>query len=148
MAANTVPIYSKQGQISWSEVIKTANTAKDGTGTAAIFFTAGADGARVERVRSRAIGTNVATVLRIFINNGSDPEVAANNVLYAEKSIAATSGSETAALLLNEIPDTNIVTPLDWSGFPLVLPAGYRLMATIGTTIANGLRITAIGSSY
>ena len=143
MAANTIPIYSKQGQISFSALLQTANIAKDGTGTTQLIFTAGADGARVERIRVRAVGTNVATVLRIFINNGSDPAVAANNVLYAEKTIAATTLSETAELALNELPTTT-----DPTAFPLVLPPNYRLYCTIGTTVAAGLRITAIGSTY
>ena len=143
MAANTIPIYSKQGQISFSALLQTANIAKDGTGITQLIFTAGADGARVERIRVRAVGTNVATVLRIFINNGSDPAVAANNVLYAEKTIAATTLSETAELALNELPTTT-----DPTAFPLVLPPNYRLYCTIGTTVAAGLRITAIGSTY
>lgn len=143
MAANTIPIYTKQGNIAYSTLIKTANTAKDGTGTVNLIFTAGADGGRVERVRVRAVGTNVATVLRIFINNGSDPTIAANNVLYAEKTIAATTGSEAAELVLNELPTTT-----DPTAFPLVLPAGYRLYCTIGTTVASGLMVTAIGGNY
>lgn len=143
MATNTIPIYSKAGQIAFSTLIQTANTAKDGTGTVNLIFTAGADGGRVERVRARATGTNVATVLRIFINNGLDPTSAVNNVLYAEKTIAATTGVETAELALNELP-----TATDTTAFPLVLPAGYRLYCTIGTTVASGLRVTAIGSTY
>ena len=144
MPANTIPIYTKLGQISYnSTTLTTANTAKDGTGTTQLIFTAGADGGRVERIRVRALGTNVATVLRIFINNGSDPAVAANNVLYAEKTIAATTLSETAELALNELPTTT-----DPTAFPLVLPPNYRLYCTIGTTVAAGLRVTAIGSTY
>jgi len=143
MAANTVPIYSKAGQIEWGATLTTANAAMDGTGTVATIFTAGADGARVERVRSKALGTNVATVLRLFINNGSDTTTAANNVLYAEKTIAATTAAAAAALLTNELPDTT-----DTTAFPIVLPAGYKITATIGTTVAAGLRVSAIGSSY
>jgi hypothetical protein len=143
MAANTAPIYSKAGQIAFSTLIQTANTAKDGTGTVSTIFTAGADGGRVERIRARAVGTNVATVLRVFINNGSDPATATNNVLYAEKTIAATTLSEAAELALNELPTTT-----DTTAFPLVLPAGYKINVCIGTTVAAGLRVTAIGSSY
>lgn len=144
MAANTIPIYSKAGQISWTNTLKTANTAMDGTGTVATIFTAGADGARVERIRSRALGTNVATVLRIFINNGGDNATATNNALYAEITIAATTASAVASLLTtNELPSA-----LDTTAFPIVLPAGYKLLATVGTTIAAGLDVTAIGSSY
>lgn len=144
MAINTIPIYSKVGQISWTAaLLKTANTAMDGTGTVVTLFTAGADGARIERIRSKAAGTNVATVLRIFINNGSDPATPANNILYAEKTIAATTASNAAALLTNELPDTT-----DTTAFPLVLPAGYKILATIGTTVATGLYVSVIGSSY
>jgi hypothetical protein len=144
MAANTIPIYSKAGQIGFGSALLTAaNTAKDGTGTTALIFTAGADGGRVERIRARAIGTNVATVLRIFLNNGSDPAVAANNILYAEKTIAATTLSEVAELALNELPTTT-----DPTAFPLVLPANYRIYACIGTAVAAGLRVMAIGSTY
>lgn len=144
MAANTIPIYSKAGQISWSGILQTANTAKDGTGTVSTIFTAGADGARVERIRVRAIGTNVATVLRIFINNGSTNATPANNVLYAEITLASTTISEVDTLLTtNEFPSA-----ADTTAFPIVLPAGYTLLATVGTTIAAGVVITAIGSSY
>ena len=143
MAANTTPIYSKAGQISFSALLQTANTAKDGTGATQLIFTAGADGARVERIRIKPVGTNVATVVRIFINNGSDPASAANNVLYAEKSIAANTLSEAAESVLNELP-----TITDTTAFPLVLPPSYRLYATIGTTVAAGVVITAIGSTY
>lgn len=143
MAANTIPIYSDAGQIEWSTLLQTANTAKDGTGLVQTIFTAGADGGRVERVRSKAAGTNVATVLRVFINNGSDNSVAANNVLYAEMTIAATTLSEVATLLTNELPNTT-----DTTAFPIVLPAGYKINVTIGTTVAAGLLISAVGSSY
>ena len=143
MAANTVPIYTKTPNIGFSTLIQTANTAKDGTGTVNLIFTAGANGSRVERVRARAVGTNVATVLRIFINNGSDPTTATNNVLYTEKTIAATTLSEAAELALNEFPNTT-----DPAGFPLYLPAGYRLYCTIGTTVAAGLRVSAFGGDY
>ena len=44
-----------------------------------VFFTAGVNGARVDEIQAIHLGTNVATALRIFINNGSDPTVATNN---------------------------------------------------------------------
>jgi hypothetical protein len=142
MAANTTPIYSKAGQIAWG-TLTAANTAKDGTGTVVTIFTAGPDGGRVERVRAKALGTNVATVLRIFVNNGSDPTVAANNAMIAEATLAATTLSEVAALTQVEIP-----TSSDQNAFPLVLPPGYKLTATIGTAVAAGYHVLAIGGSY
>ena len=146
MPANTSPIYSRVGSISWGSAdgdggaagpLKTANTAKDGTGTVLTIFTADAtNGGRVERIRARPAGTNVATVLRIFINNGSSSATPANNVLYAEMTLAATTLSEVAALAVSEIP--NAATVPDGTGFPLVLPPGYKLLATLGTTVAAG----------
>lgn len=137
MAANTAPIYSRQPQISWGEV-DTANTAKDGTGTVVTVFTADTEGGRIERVKVRAKGTNVATVMRFWINNGSTNATAANNTLIYEATIAATTLSEVAALADNDIkfPD------------PIALPPGYKLNVTIGTTVAAGLHVVAIGGKY
>lgn len=136
MAKNTDPVFLKDANISWGTV-STANTAKDGTGTVVTVFTAEAtEGSRVEKLKIRALGTNVATVLRVFINNGSDPTTASNNTLYAEMTIAATTLSEVAALADNEL----------YLG--LVLPAGYKLNVTIGTTVAAGLQVTAVGGDY
>lgn len=144
MAANTIPIYTKAGQIGgFGIVLTTANTAMDGTGTVGLLFTAGADGARIERVRVKALGTNVATVLRLFINNGSDPTTAANNRLYTEATIAATTASNAAALALTEFPFAT-----DPTAFPLVLPPAYRIYAAIGTTVASGLHVTVVGGTY
>jgi len=144
--ANTSQIFSSKGVISW-QTLTTANTAKDGTGTVALIFTADAsNGGRVERIRAMPLGTNVASVLRIFINNGSDPTTAANNTLYAQATLAATTNSEVAALTMVELP--NALTIADGTAFPLVLPPGYRLYATIGTTVAAGYAVCAIGGSY
>lgn len=139
MAANTAPIYSKVGDIQWA-TLATANTAKDGTGTVGTVFTADAtNGGRIERITVRALGTNVATVLRLFVNNGSTNATAGNNTLVAEITLAATTLSEVAALI---DPAVGVVD------FPLVLPPGYKLNATIGTTIAAGVQVTGIGGKY
>ncbi|MBE2242379.1 MAG: hypothetical protein IAE86_06475 [Burkholderiaceae bacterium] len=136
MAANTAPIYSKVGVIAWA-TLTAANTAKDGTGTTGTIFTADAtNGGRVEKVKVRALGTNVATVLRIFINNGSSSATAANNTLFMEVTCAATTLSEVAALA-----DIEVL-------LNLVLPPGYKLLVAIGTTVAAGLAVTAVGGAY
>lgn len=145
-AANTSQIFSSRGVISWA-TITAANTAKDGTGTVNLIFTADAsNGGRVERIRAVPLGTNVATVLRIFINNGSDPTTAANNTLYAQATLAATTNTEIAALAAVELP--NALTVADGTAFPLVLPPGYRIYATLGTAVAAGYAVQAIGGSY
>ena len=135
MPANTLPIYPLTPKVSWGD-LATANTAKDGTGTVVTVFTAGANGSRVDYLKVRAKGTNVATALRVFINNGSDATVAGNNALVPEQTIAATTLSEVAALADN-------LVSLDMS-----LPAGYKINVTIGTTVAAGLAVTAFGGDY
>lgn len=142
MAVNVTPIYSKVGDIQWG-TISAANTAKDGTGTVLTIFTADAtNGGRVDRIRARALGTNVATVLRVFINNGSTPATAANNTLWAEATLPATTLSEVGALAVVEIPNGSD------AGFPLVLPPGYKLNVTLGTAVAAGYAVTAAGGKY
>jgi hypothetical protein len=138
MAANTIPIFPLTPSIQWgTTALATANTAKDGTGTVLTVFTADVtNGSRVDYIRVRAIGTNVATAFRVFMNNGSSNATPANNVLLTEATIAATTLSEVAALAETTIQ-------LD-----VALPPGYKLNCAIGTTVAAGLMITAVGAHY
>lgn len=133
---NTKPIYTREPDNQWGTVAA-ANTAKDGTGTVVTVFTADAtNGGRVEKLKVRPLGTNVATVMRVFINNGLTNATAANNVLYMEKTLPATTVSETA-----ELPDVEI--PLN-----LALYKGHKLNVTLGTVVAAGLAVTAVGGKY
>ncbi len=137
MPANTSPIYTLEPDIQWGPTVLTsANTAKDGTGTVLTAFTAGANGGFVQKIRFRAAGTNVATVARVFINNGSTNATAANNILYEDITLPATSNSETAQLLNQEI------------ALNIALPAGYKINVTIGTTVSAGYYVTVIGGKY
>ena len=138
MPANTQPVFSRLGDVQWAPAaLLTANTAKDGTGTVSTVFTADAtNGGFVQKLLARAIGTNVATVLRVFANNGAVNTTAANNALVAEYTLPATTLSEVAAQ-----PD--YVVPIN-----LALPAGYKLNCTIGTTVAAGYMLTAVGGKY
>lgn len=138
MTQNVQPIFPRVPSIQWAPAALTAaNTAYDGTGVVATVFTADAiNGSRLDYLKVRAIGTNVATVLRVFINNGADPTVAANNALFMERTIPATTISATAET-------ADICIPMDLS-----LPAGYEVNVTLGTAIAAGVRVTAIGGAY
>jgi hypothetical protein len=136
--ANTQPIFSSLGDIQWgATAITTANTAKDGTGTVLNVFTADAtNGGFVQRIRFRAAGTNIATVARVFINNGSANSTPANNILYDEITLAATTLSEVSALAVYELP------------LNFALPPGYKLNVTLGTTVAAGYYVSVIGGKY
>lgn len=135
MPANTSPIFPLTPTIGYG-TLTTANTAKDGTGTVTTVFTAGANGARVDTIKVRALGTNVQTVLRIFVNNGAANTTAANNTLVMERTIPATTLSETTEL-------ADMLITLDYA-----LPAGYKINVTNGTTVAAGLQVTCFGGAY
>lgn len=134
--ANTSPIFPLTPNIPITTPLTTANTAKDGTGTVVTLFTAGASGSFIEDIRILAKGTNVASVFRVFLNNGGANSTAANNALWYEVTLAATTLSEVAAL--NPV----IIT------INKAIPAGYTLIATIGTTIAAGVMATCTGGDY
>jgi hypothetical protein len=147
MAQNTNPIFPLIPVNSWVSGAAanaatpgvTANTTKDltsGTIYGPIETAEATNGSRVDFIKVRALGTNVATVIRIWINNGSVTTTAANNTLYLERTLSATNVSETA-----EQPD--IILPLNIS-----LAPSYRIYATFGTAVAAGFHLTAIGGDY
>jgi hypothetical protein len=118
------------------------NTALDGTGTlgTSVFslFTADAtNGSNVGQVVATHLGTNVASVIRIFINNGSTNGTAANNELVGEIAMAANTVSQTAI---------SVQGILDFGVLGLNLKAGYRLLATYGTSVAAGYALHCRGA--
>lgn len=143
MAANINPIFPKVGNVSWAK-LNLANPAVDGTGsmstvftagTVSTVFTAGAEGSRVDKISFQPLGTNDKTVVRVFINKG-DNSTALNNTLYLEQTINATIASTDAALPKIEVP------------IDLILPAGYKLICTLGTAVASGIQVTVEGGDY
>ena len=137
-ALNTFPIYTASGDTQWAVSATTANTTKDLTGAGTMYtaFTASATGGYVQRIRFKPLGTNVATVARVWINNGSATTTAANNTYWDDISLPATTLSETSAQPTFELP------------LNMALPANYRLMVTLGTAVAAGYTITTIGGKY
>jgi hypothetical protein len=69
---NTRPIFSKKGDIQGGVILTTAAADYNGQNVNnAVLFTADeTNGGLIERIRAKALGTNVASVLRIYINNG------------------------------------------------------------------------------
>lgn len=136
--ANNNPIYPGGPQIEWAPAFVTAaNTAKDGTGTVGTVFTADATyGSYLKELKFRAVGSNVQTVARVFMNNGSSNAVAANNSLIGEITLAATTLTETQN-------QSDFVLGLD-----LPIPKGYKINVALGTAVAAGYQVTGIGGSY
>lgn len=135
MAKNKDPLFSAAGILGFA-TLTTANTATDGTGTVATLFTAGADGAYLQRVQAKSKGTNVASVLRLFLNKAAPTSTASNNALLADAALPATTSSQVAPL-----------NPVELF-FDVMVPAGYSLTASIGTTVAAGWDILAVSGDY
>lgn len=136
MSANTSPIFPLTANAGAVATLTTANTAKDGTGTVSTIYTAGVNGSFVDKITAIPIGTNVASVLRLFLNNGSTNATPANNELIAEATLAASTISEVAA-------QAPVVISLKRA-----IPAGYKLNVVIGTAVAAGVTVTAHGGDY
>lgn len=94
MAANTIPIFIKQGNFTPAR-IAAANTANDGSGTLVTLVTAGTDGTRVDGVRFRnAQATNAASSAMTFNIYLSDTG-GANYRLIGEVAMGAATRSNT-----------------------------------------------------
>lgn len=142
MVANTLPIYTRTPDIQFVVDMTAANNTIDLTsGTTYTIFTADAtEGGFVREVRLKAnpSQSSAATVLRIWINNGSTVGTAANSVLFTEVGIPATTTSATQ-------PQPDFIAPIN-----LALPAGYKLIATLGTAPGGSAEFmcVAIGGKY
>ena len=138
MAGNNDPIYSRVGAIGQTTGITSAQNTYDGAGANdTLVFTADAtNGSFVQRLRFKAKGTNVATVARIYINNGSANTTAANNVFYGELSLPATTASAASST-------GDFDYPLNFA-----LPAGWKLYVGLGTAVAAGWTVSTIAGNY
>ncbi|QGH72956.1 MAG: hypothetical protein [Siphoviridae sp. ctdEk19] len=130
----TAPVYTATPKVGLAEV-STANTNRDGTGTIAAIFTAGASGSRIERIMVKATGTTTAGMVRLFIHDGSSAR------LYTELPVQANVPS--ASLRTFESTLEGITTP---HLLPLVLPVGYSLRAS--THNAETFIVSAIGGDF
>lgn len=137
MAANTSPIFTRTADIQWVVNMTAANNTIDLTsGTTYTVFTADAtEGGFVREVRLKANPSQntAATVLRVWINNGSTVATDTNSVLFSEIGIPATTASATAAQ-----PD--FIVPMN-----IALPAGYKIILTLGTAPGGSGEFTACG---
>ena len=129
------PQYTATARVS-ADTETTANNVYDGTGTVGTVFTAGTNGSFIGYVKLKPLGTNVASVGRFWINNGSTNATAANNFLWGEVTLPATTAVANAAL-------AELVLQ-----FNIAIPTGYKINFALGTTVAAGWQATCIGGDY
>jgi hypothetical protein len=138
MVANTDPIFGKTMNNSWTGNIQTADTSYTAPSTNGLLgFTAGSNGAVCFRVMAKALGTNIQSVARVFINNGSTFATAANNCFLKEFTLPATTASNSSTT------STDIEFVMN-----IRLAAGYRLYIAIGTTVSAGWNFFFEGIDY
>ena len=96
MAGNQAPIYSRVGDIEGSAILTTA--AADYTGNninnTIVYQSDPTNGGFLQRLRFKALGTNVATVARVYINEGYPALAPA----------ALVPGTPTASIILYTFP--------------------------------------------
>lgn len=149
MAKNTLPIYSLDARHSTDGTATSSSTlgaaltsaANDYTGASAnnaVVFTADAtEGGFLQALRVIALGTNVASVLRVYLNNGSAATSAGNNTLIDEIPLPATTASA-----------TTITGPGISRLYNMRLYAGERIVVGLATAVSAGWRVTGIGSKF
>lgn len=144
MPGNNDPIYSRIGDVTNNGTTGFATgmvtATGDYTGVSAnhvLAFTADAtNGGFVQRLRFKATGTVVASVVRVYLNNGATNATATNNVFYGEMSLPAVTATNTAAT-----PDPDY--PMN-----IAIPAGFRIYCGLGTTVAASWVTTAVAGKY
>lgn len=86
-----------------------ANTNRDGTGTIATVFTAGASGSRIDDVTITAVGTTTAGMVRLFLHDGT------NARLLREVAVSAITPSGTVAAFTASLTNLALVLQSGWS---------------------------------
>lgn len=153
MPGNISPIYSKTGR--WgngstsltfrtsTSTAASAATPFDGAGTldTNIWAAFTADATNGSFLRSIVLkiattGVGVASVIRLYINNGSTNATVTNNALFKEMSLPAITATQVAATSDFEIPCN------------VMLPAGYRILYNFGTAPVNIWMVYGVGGDY
>ena len=115
--------------------VSTANTARDGTGTIATIFTAGANGSRIDAIDIKAVGTTTAGMIRLFIHDGT------NARLLTEIPVTALTPSATLPSWEAQL-NTNSMSQV----LPIILPTNYSLRAS--TNNAETFNVLAFGGDF
>lgn len=144
MPGNNDPIFTRVGDVTTNGTTGMAQAvtavANDFTGAGAnntLAFTADAtNGGFIQKLRFKPVGTNVASLARIFINNGSTNGTASNNSFFAEVALPATTVSTTA-------PFVDVDYPLN-----LALPPGFRIYWGLAVAVAAGWICVPVGGKY
>ena len=132
MASN--PSYAATPKCGLGQV-SVANTARDGTGTLATVFTAGANGSRIDAIGLKAIAATTAGMIRLFIHDGVTAR------LLTEVPVVAVTPSATVPAWEVQL-NANTMTQV----LPITLPTGYSLRAS--TEKGETFNLLATGGDF
>ena len=136
MAFNTQPVFYST-PIFGSTISVTADTSETAPTITSLLVTASnPEGVGITSITLQPVGTNVATVFRLFVYDGS------NYRCILQRALAATTAASTAAQT-NQVISTKDLT--GDANVPFVLPNGHSLRCTIGTSIATGVVVAVNG---
>lgn len=118
------------------------------TTAGAVLFTAGLNGSKLDAIKVRALGTNLASVLRIFVNDGLGV-LATNFTLVDEVALPASTASAIASAQTADIKLFALNYDNAGGGeLPPYLAPGQKLYVSLGTTVASGHAVTAFGGDF
>lgn len=147
MPANTQPIFTLVGNVTTNGTTGMAQpitaAANDFTGAGAsnvLVFTAGANGSLIQRLRFKAAGTNVASLARIFLNNGSANTTATNNAYFDDQQLPASTSSTT-------VPTGSTIDYV-FPGNGLALEAGFKIYVGLTVAVAAGWVVIPLAGDY
>lgn len=129
-----IPAYAASPRCGVAQ-ISTANANRDGTGTIATVFTAGASGSRIDAIDLKAVGTTTAGMIRLFIHDGTNASLLTE---YPVQAITPAASVPSWEAQLN----TNTMTQV----MPIILPNGYSLRAS--TEKAEAFNLFCMGGDF
>jgi hypothetical protein len=119
-----------------SALLTTADTSLTAPTTVGTVFTAGASGSRIDYIDVQGVATTVASIVNIFIFDGT------NYFLYTQIPVQAITSSTTAVAF-----QTMISSNTNANILPINLPTGYSVRATTSVT-QTGVRVIALVGDY
>lgn len=144
MAINTAPIFTRIGDLSADGAttfpLPMTAAANDFTGVSinhVLLHTALVDGSFIESLRFKARGANVASGVRVFLNNGLAPATAANNFFLDDAALPATTTS-----IVGQTGPV-IIMPMR-----LLMQPGFRIYAGLATAVIGGWGGMAVSGKY
>lgn len=162
MSGNTSPIYSKRGALGRAVLLKTA--AADYTGVSEynkmVFESDNTNGSFIQRLRFKSLGTNVASVARIYINNGGPnqnwttapaaptgtPSTTGGTMLagsyYAQLIAIDASGQQSVIGSLSTVATiaSGSTGSIAWAWAAVAGAVSYRIYVTTNATSGNAVR--------